>query len=217
MLSDYIATFKNKFYIPLVIGVVFAVILAVQSVIYPPAFSLPEVGYIEKTYLVTSEQPLSGHFDFKLALLNSASVRDFFVQNKNNFDFPKLCRYWDIQSFNKREAWFLSKFDYLKAADNILIIKMNVSKKDEANSDYLRECGEEVFDAVAAHSFAYLEKYGVKATFTAVDKLVLLPENAAAPTESHFTLKYGVMGFAIGFLFGSLVLAIIALRGRKDD
>ncbi|MBR3721803.1 MAG: hypothetical protein IKN12_03475 [Selenomonadaceae bacterium] len=217
MLSDYIATFKNKFYIPLVIGAVFAVILAAESVINPPAFSLPEVGYIEKTYLVTSEQPLSGHFDFKLALLNSASVRDFFVQNKNNFDFPKLCRYWDIQSFNKREAWFLSKFDYLKAADNILIIKMNVSKKDEANSDYLRERGEEFFDAVAAHSFNYLEKYGVKATFTAVDKLVLLPENAAAPTESHFTLKYGVMGFAIGFLFGSLVLAIIALRGRKDD
>ena len=101
--------------------------------------------------------------------------------------------------------------------DRICLITNDVETTSILNHKLRDKTGEYVLSQGMPRLLDLYDQYGVKATFTTVDKLVLLPENAAVPTESHFTFKYGVMGFAIGVLFGSLVLAIIALRGRKDD
>lgn len=219
MLNTFMETLKAKFYIPLILAFVCAAGLMAEKAINPPKFSATDIAFIEKVYVIKSDEPLPTHLDFKQAMFNYTSVVHFLDNNSqtNEIDFTKLFKTWDLMTYDKQVINLANMFNFVKIADDRLIISIFIDKKNEADANYLHDNIEKFFDKAVEHFFTSMKTYEINATYKKVDEVKLLPKETKAPSAMRTLVKYGVAGAVLGFVLGIFIVAVMSCRGTRNE
>ena len=145
--------------------------------------------------------------------MNTYPVIDEF-QNKYNskYSFRDFSLNWDKLKKEEKYKWQQKHIIINEAGAGVFEICLWLKSSDPKNLKYVEENGESFLDDYIQYSNCILENLELKLHIKEFNRFAMLPEEIKID-KNTILLKYAILGFLLGSLFG---ITFLCLKVYKD-
>lgn len=216
-MNKYINYVKSKIWFVLLCGVIISTALVIEKNYFSSyVVQSGDVLYTRIVKLInTSEDDNKLEQDFFRygKLMNTYPVIDEF-QNKYNskYSFRDFSLNWDKLKKEEKYKWQQKHIIINEAGAGVFEICLWLKSSDPKNLKYVEENGESFLDDYIQYSNCILENLELKLHIKEFNRFAMLPEEIKID-KNTILLKYAILGFLLGSLFG---ITFLCLKVYKD-
>ncbi len=164
-----------------------------------------------ENFKLLSQYDEGGKFKYPSYMKNYKTINTFLDDTEKEFDYKKFCLSWDTKSELERYKWVQNHFIINDFGGGIYELCFRLRNHETKELDYVLKNGSRYLEKYFVSSKKELEKLDEGMRFKELSKFEVVPQEKVI-NKNDIIKKYGLLGFVLGVLVATLVVAIDVLR-----
>ena len=211
MLQDYLHELHHRWKVVLLIAILSSIALIGEKCLVKDPILQSSSLYVEQMATIQSNEPVpeSPHYD--QLFTSYGNLINFLRQTEDVIDYEKFQPGWNRMNDEAKAKWAKKHIFVQSPSSDIVVFSFYIGEIEWKDPAYADEHGIDVMNYFVQFNEQLLQNLGTPFTLRTNEPVIVMPETIPVSKESLLA-KYGVIGFVLGALAGTIGIFVCFLR-----